>query len=128
MNTAITALVALTVLQVKHLICDFFLQTSHQIENKGIYGHPGGLIHAGIHALGTLPVFLVYPVGLVPAAVIVVLEFIAHYHIDWLKNVVGNHYGWTVRDPAYWWAFGIDQFAHQITYLAMVLALVLLTG
>lgn len=128
MTPALTVLAALAILQVKHLLCDFFLQTSHQIENKGTYGHPGGLIHAGIHMLGTLPVFLVYPVSLTAGVVILTLEFIVHYHIDWLKNVIGNHYGWTTRDAAYWWAFGTDQFLHQITYLVMVLALVQLQG
>lgn len=127
MNPAFTVLAAIAYLQLKHLVCDFFLQTSNQIENKGTYGHPGGLIHAGIHLLGTIPVFLFYPVGLVPAVVILVVEFVAHYHIDWLKNVIGAHYGWTTKDPVYWWAFGVDQFLHQITYVVMVLVLVLLS-
>jgi hypothetical protein len=128
MNPAFAVLAAIAVLQVKHLVCDFFLQTSHQIENKGTYGHPGGLIHAGIHVLGTLPVFLIYPVSLTAAAIILAAEFLAHYHIDWLKNVIGRHYGWTTRDTAYWWALGTDQFLHQISYVLMVLVLVLLQG
>ena len=128
MNPALTVLAAISVLQVKHLICDFFLQTSHQIENKGTYGHPGGLIHAGIHIVGTLPLFLIYPTSLAIAATILVAEFVLHYHIDWLKNVIGAHYGWTTRDAKYWWALGVDQFAHQMTYVAMVTALVLLQG
>lgn len=128
MNPALVALAALAVLQVKHLICDYFLQTSHQIEHKGTYGHPGGIIHSGIHIAGTLPVFLIYPVPFLTGAIILALEFIAHYHIDWLKNVIGNHYGWTTRDTYYWWALGTDQFAHQVTYLVMVLALIQITG
>jgi hypothetical protein len=117
-------LVALTLLQVKHLICDFFLQTSNQIENKGTYGHPGGMIHAGIHAIGTVPVFWVYPTAFVPAAIILLVEFATHYHIDWLKNVIGRHYGWTTHDKEYWWAMGVDQFLHQMTYLAIVFVLI----
>lgn len=128
MNPAFTVLAAIAYLQVKHLVCDFFLQTANQIENKGTYGHPGGLIHAGIHMLGTIPVFLIYPVGIGPAVAILVAEFGAHYHIDWLKNVIGAHYGWTTKDAVYWWAFGVDQFLHQITYVVMVLVLVLLSG
>ena len=126
-HSVFAPLVALTVLQVKHLICDFFLQTSNQIENKGTYGHPGGLIHAGIHAVGTLPVFLVYPVSITVAVIILVAEFLAHYHIDWLKNVIGAHFGWTTRDKQYWWAMGVDQFLHQITYLVMVAVLMVLS-
>lgn len=126
-HTAFAPLVALTVLQVKHLICDFFLQTSNQIENKGTYGHPGGLIHAGIHAIGTVPVFLVYPVPVTVAIIILIAEFLAHYHIDWLKNVIGAHFGWTTRDKKYWWAMGVDQFLHQITYLVMVAVLMVIS-
>ena len=128
MNPAVTVLAAIAYLEVKHLVCDFFLQTSHQIENKGTYGHPGGLVHAGIHMLGTIPIFFFYPVGLGAAAAVLAAEFIAHYHIDWLKNVIGEHYGWTTRDPAYWWAFGIDQFLHQLTYIVMVAVLILLSA
>jgi hypothetical protein len=128
MNPALTVLLAIAILQLKHLVCDFFLQTSNQIQNKGKYGHPGGLIHSGIHILGTLPVFLVYPVSLTTGAIIIAAEFLAHYHIDWLKNVIGDHYGWTTRDTAYWWAFGTDQFLHQLTYIVMVLVFVLMQG
>ncbi|MCX5497558.1 DUF3307 domain-containing protein [Kaistia dalseonensis] len=125
--SAFAPLAALAVLQVKHLICDFFLQSSNQIENKGTYGHPGGLIHAGIHAIGSLAVFLIYPVPILTAIVILIAEFLAHYHIDWLKNVIGRHYGWTPRDKQYWWAMGADQFLHQITYLIMVAVLMIIS-
>ena len=40
-------------LLVKHFVCDFVVQTPYQIMNKGRYGHPGGLLHAGIHAAAT---------------------------------------------------------------------------
>lgn len=40
--------------QIKHFICDFPLQAfPYQYLNKGTYGHPGGLIHATIHYIGT---------------------------------------------------------------------------
>ncbi|BCP52725.1 hypothetical protein K32_13420 [Kaistia sp. 32K] len=121
------ALAVLTVFQVKHVICDYFLQTTNQLQNKGRYGHPAGLIHAGIHVLGSLPVFLILPVSLPAAALILAFEFVVHYHIDWLKNDLTRRYGWETKDKQYWWALGLDQFAHQLTYLAMTLALVLLS-
>lgn len=41
-------------LLVKHFICDFPLQaTPWMYRNKGTYLHPGGLVHAGIHWIGT---------------------------------------------------------------------------
>ena len=58
MINAQTALVLWTLLafQVKHLLCDFVLQTKFQVANKGFYGRIGGLLHAGCHALFTVPV------------------------------------------------------------------------
>ncbi|MEM8627419.1 MAG: DUF3307 domain-containing protein, partial [Pseudomonadota bacterium] len=55
------ALIALVVLFLKHMLADFFFQTRYQHQNKGIYGHPGGLLHAGIHTVMSLPVFVVLP-------------------------------------------------------------------
>ena len=49
---------AFALLETKHLIADFFLQSAYQLTHKGIYGHPGGLLHAAIHACGSSPVFL----------------------------------------------------------------------
>jgi hypothetical protein len=45
---------------VKHLVCDFPLQRAYQYKNKGIYGHPGGVLHAWIHAVGTLVICLTF--------------------------------------------------------------------
>src|SRR5262245_30163108 len=87
-------LVAVTYLQVKHFVCDFVLQRPYQYLNKGTYGHPGGIIHAGLHVLGTLPVFYLITPSFQLGAAIIVCEFIVHYHIDWAKEQVMKHTGW----------------------------------
>jgi hypothetical protein len=48
-NIVLLALAATVVLMSKHAVADFYLQTPYQYLNKGKYGHPGGIIHAGIH-------------------------------------------------------------------------------
>ncbi len=53
------ALAVVAVLLTKHFLFDFVLQTRFQLANKHRYGHPGGLAHAALHALGTLSVFLI---------------------------------------------------------------------
>ncbi len=114
-------LLALAVLMVKHTVADFFLQMPYQYLNKGVYGHPGGLLHAGIHTLLTLPVFLVLTpaatalIALVPAG-----EFVIHYHVDWLKEQMVKRKGWNAETKGFWWALGLDQLAHMLTYLAIV--------
>ena len=55
-------------------------------------------------------------------AMILVAEFVVHYHIDWAKSAVGEHYGFKPDMPEYWHALGLDQTLHQITYLAIAAA------
>jgi hypothetical protein len=114
------ALVGVLILLFKHLVFDFFLQTSYQYKNKGIYGHPGGILHAGLHALGTTPVFLWIAPSRTLAAVIVIGEFVVHYHIDWTKEQFVKRMKLTAENSQFWWALGVDQFLHGATYVAIV--------
>jgi Protein of unknown function (DUF3307) len=122
---AILTLAAIAVLMFKHAVADFYLQTPYQYLNKGTYGHPGGFLHAGIHAALTPFVYLI----LVPSSLLLVLgitlaEFAVHYHVDWFKEQVMQRNGWTTTDRGFWCALGTDQLVHGLTYLAIVAALV----
>ena len=120
---------AVAVLMFKHAVADFYLQTSYQFLNKGIYGHPGGLIHAGIHVALTPLVYLVLaPASLLVALAITVGEFFVHYHTDWLKEQINRRKGWTVNDHNFWSLLGTDQLVHGLTYLAIVRVLVTAHG
>ena len=113
-------LAALLLLQIKHYICDFVIQTPYQFMNKGIYGHPGGIIHSGTHALTTIVVFLVITPSFALGAAIVIGEFIIHYHVDWTKEQTLRRRKWVFPQSKFWWVFGLDQFLHQFTYLGIV--------
>jgi hypothetical protein len=78
-------LTVLLVLEVKHFIFDYPLQTGYQLRNKVTYGHAGGLLHAGLHVLGTSAIFLVVRPSIWVILGILVGEFLAHYHLDWAK-------------------------------------------
>jgi hypothetical protein len=120
------ALAAVAVLMFKHAVADFYLQTSYQYLNKGKYGHPGGIIHAGIHTALTPLVYLVLvPGSLLIAAALALGEFVLHYHIDWLKEQVTHRNGWTTSDRGFWFALGTDQLVHGLTYLGIVAVLVI---
>jgi hypothetical protein len=121
-------LAALVVLQIKHFICDFVIQTPYQFQNKGIYGHPGGIIHAGLHAATGALVFLVIAPPLWIAIGIVAAEFVLHYHIDWLKEWTVKRRQWKFPNAEFWWTFGLDQFLHQITYAGILAALAYARG
>jgi hypothetical protein len=113
------ALIAVLILLIKHLVFDFFLQTAYQYKNKGIYGHPGGILHAGLHVIGTSFLFLfVYP-GVALAAQILIGEFIVHYHIDWTKEQIIKRMKLAADNAGFWWALGIDQFLHGATYIVI---------
>lgn len=120
-STASLLLLALAYLLAKHMVADFLLQTRYQFSNKHIYGHLGGALHAAIHVMLTLPVFLILPpLSLAAAATVVAVEFLIHYHVDYIKEWAVHHYRLKMEDAKYWWALGFDQLLHQMTYVAMV--------
>jgi len=123
-NAAHIALVAVFILLAKHLIFDFLLQTAYQYQNKGIYGHPGGILHAGLHVLGTAFLFLYIGPSATLATQILVGEFIVHYHIDWMKEQIVRRMNLRSDRPEFWWVLGIDQFLHGATYVAIVWILI----
>jgi hypothetical protein len=119
-------LLSLLVFQIKHFLCDFVLQTSDQIRNKGTYLHPAGILHAGLHALGSIPALLVLSRDPLPIAILVVGEFLLHYHADWSKAQIDRRLRLNDQSSLYWAIFGADQMIHQLTYLAMVYAILYL--
>lgn len=104
----------------KHFIIDFPLQTKYQWSNKGIYGHPGGILHAGLHGIGTFFTLLTFgTVGLV--AFVATLDTIIHYHIDWLKININKQFGWSANtSEKFWWLLGFDQYLHAMTYIGLI--------
>ena len=84
--------------------------------NKGKYGHPGGLLHSGLMVAFSIPVAYVLGVWW-----ILPMEFIIHYHVDWLKIQINEGYGLKPdKSEKYWWLLGFDQMAHYLTYVIMV--------
>jgi hypothetical protein len=116
------------VLQIKHFVCDYPLQTLYMLKNKGTYGHPGGIIHSAIHGLATTASFLVIAPTLVVGIGIVIGEFLLHYHIDWSKEQVIRRMGWTATQREFWWAIGVDQLLHHLTYIAIAATLIAGSG
>lgn len=116
----------LLLFQIKHWLCDFTFQTYDQTVKKGIYLDPIGISHSVDHVSGSLAAFLIYDlffdVSLPLAIVLSVIEGIIHYHIDWVKV----HYGTKdITTSKFWNQFGIDQLAHQLTYLAIAILVVI---
>jgi hypothetical protein len=117
-------LLAMFAFQVKHFVCDFVLQSEYQVQRKYIYGHSAGLLHAGIHIVGSIPALLILSAPLSLIVPCLLGEFLIHYHVDWLKARFDNRRPGAEKDYAYWVVFGLDQLIHQATYLGMILLIV----
>lgn len=118
----------LIALQVKHFIFDFYWQPPYMWQNKGTWGHPGGIVHAGIHAVVTLGILLCFGVHGVLALQLMLGEFGIHYLVDWAKMNINRAKGWGCNTHnEFWQLTGLDQLFHQLTYVA-ILAIVMYGG
>lgn len=112
----------LVVMQVKHWLVDFVWQTAKQVQGKGIYGNFDGITHSLEHALATALILslmlLIIPVPFNVGTVflMMILDFITHYHIDWAKMNWGNR---DIQNPLFWNHLGLDQMAHHLIYFLM---------
>jgi len=114
-------LILLLLLQVKHCYADFYLQTYMQTVKKGVWLHPVGISHTTDHIYCSLVVLLAFslfvPIS-VPAIILVsLIEGIIHYFVDFSKVKYGCK---DQTKPIFWTQFGLDQLAHQVTYIWMI--------
>lgn len=106
-------------LSTKHFIVDFPLQNKFQWANKGTYLHPGGILHAALHGIGTFA--CLYWFAPLVAIQLAIVDAVVHYHIDWAKMNLNKKLGWgPTTDEQFWWLLGFDQWLHAITYIAIV--------
>jgi len=119
-------IILLVLLQIKHWYADFKIQTYMQTVKKGVWLDPIGMTHTRDHMLASLVVLLlfsfIYPVAPLTILLVVVLEGIYHYLVDYTKVKYGSKDNTT---PLYWNQFGLDQMAHQLSYLIMTWYIVL---
>lgn len=120
-------LIFITLLIIKHYICDFPMQSAWMVSNKGTYGHIGGLSHAWVHMMGTFACLIILSQSLgvflnpFPFAQVIVVEGVIHYHVDWFKMWLNKKMKWTChKSPAFWQSLGIDQLMHYLTYVGIV--------
>lgn len=112
-----TLLVLLTLLQVKHFLADFVFQTNDHIKFKGVYGHYVGMQHSALHALLTSIVFLLLSFPILVIIVVGIIDFVLHYHVDYVKIKYGTK---NSNSKRFWNEFGLDQLAHQLTYILLI--------
>ena len=82
---------------------------------------PIGISHTIDHVYCSLIVMLLFSffftVSLPGIIFITLLEGIIHYLVDYTKVKYGSKDN---TKPVFWTQFGLDQLAHQITYIGMI--------
>jgi hypothetical protein len=108
-------------LQIKHCYADFYLQTYMQTVKKGVWLNPIGISHTLDHMYCSLIVMYVFslfvPISLLGIIIATFIEGPIHYLVDYFKVKYGCKDN---TKPVFWTQFGLDQLAHQLTYLWMV--------
>lgn len=121
-------LILLSLLFTKHLIIDFPLQKPYQWKNKGTYGHPGGLLHSGLHSVGTF-MCLCWIIPLPLTFMMAIIDGLLHYHIDWAKMNINKKYGWGANTHEQFWVLvGVDQYLHAMAYIGLIVWIDLIYG
>lgn len=108
-------------LLVKHAIADLWLQA--RLVKKGDKTKlktPRLWIHALDHTVLTFLVALVF-VGVVNALWLSLLDFVAHFAIDYAKSMYQKYRNVSYSSTKYWQYATVDQILHFTTYLIIVL-------
>lgn len=119
-------IVFLVCLELKHFILDFVFQPPYMYLNKGTYGHLGGIVHAGLHAVVTAAILLSMDLSIAAVLDLALVEYVIHYHMDWFKMWYGKRQKWTPDTEQFWVFLGLDQLVHQLTYMLLALAVIVL--
>ncbi|WP_146348077.1 DUF3307 domain-containing protein [Phaeobacter marinintestinus] len=120
--TISTVLLLICLLQVKHMFADYFLQTPKMLSGRGEYWHMGRAQHAGVHVVGSIIVFVIMGAPVLFTLVIVALEWVIHFNIDYCKARYSDDKDLNPTQALFWRAAGVDQALHQLTYVAMAWA------
>ncbi len=111
---------ALVIFLVKHLVADFFLQTSWMASGKE---QPHGwflplLAHVMVHTVATALIFA----ALAPAYIFMAaIDFVVHFTIDRAKGLLNRFFDADTSKAGYWWLLGIDQTLHHLTHIGFAL-------
>lgn len=113
---------------IKHFACDFPLQTVYHLgkSKPGLAFVLPLASHCSVHMMASFMIIVCFRPSM---AWLAVAEFFAHFVIDRCKSVYKLPQGqWASEDKGkylskYYFAFGLDQLAHGLTYVAMIYAM-----
>ena len=112
-------LAMITLLLIKHIVADYFMQYSWMIRDKGTYGAWGGIAHSGWHGILTLLVLYQFFIPWYLLILLPLFDFIIHYHVDYVISNFWKSRNLVPADQMYWVTHGVDQLLHLLTYIAI---------
>ena len=102
---------------IKHFFADYYFNPAYVPACKHIYGSKGSLYHVLVHSL-FCGVFLVWFVSLDLLLLAIILDALAHYHIDYVKSLLLSLKKWPPRIILLIIVF--DQVLHLLTYFFLI--------
>jgi hypothetical protein len=108
--------IILVALFVKHWYIDFVNQSPEEVQYKGVYADWRGVRHSLKHGIATMFLLWIF-VPLETAYFIGLVEFLVHYHTDYVKMRFGNR---DIQTPQFWAQLGLDQLVHSLNYVWIV--------
>ena len=117
-----TELTIFFLLLIKHVIADLGLQSQllwGRADEKNNYFGIGGHWHYLHHAMGSFLVFICF-LDAHTTLLLAVLDYVAHWHIDFTKHRINRYFNLVKKDIAWWWTATIDQILHFSTYFLLM--------
>lgn len=114
----------LFLLAAKHFVADLYLQALYiKPSLKYIYLDTKSHKHYAHHAILSAVVFLLCWGWWWLAAVMFVVDYVTHWHLDWGKTCIARHLTCTEQSnpKLYWMLQTVDQILHFVVYFGMVL-------
>ncbi len=103
----------------KHAVADLAVQSFRKPSKKRLYLNKGLHIHAVDHSVLTFAV-LVFFVNPMAAIAYAIIDYIAHWHIDWIKSNILWLFGISREGKGFWRLQTFDQIFHFATYAFIV--------
>ena len=109
-------------LLIKHAIVDIGIQGMQGPLNKANYYSKLAQYHYGLHGIATFFVALMF-VGPVTALLAGIIDWLAHWHIDFVKSTLVKRSPYVKYGKVWLWLTSIDQLCHYITYYSIIVLL-----
>ena len=117
--TAVSSLFFL--LLIKHCIIDLWVQSLlTYTQKKSKYTSLSAQVHYLQHGFGTIFVLLFF-ISWPFAVLFGILDYIAHWHIDFFKSSMQKKFNVESASKGYWFLSSIDQGFHYLTYYIIIL-------